>query len=242
MAENVPPGTAPSSSKATATSNDERGLPYYEKLRRDLRDILAKKQRLDKNLVSQHLQAPQPQPVFLWSPLHLADQSDLQATLEDAIHRHETIYLEETSTAGNIIKGFDNYIKSSSTTTTAPTGTGSGTISGSAAGGSSRRRGAVNEIDRVFSRSSSSYHNNNNDDDSAVTTPATAAGTPTGSSGGAGNKVGGGTTKDSKKKKGSSAAAAAAAAKGNNDDEAEDSGAGAEGKPNKRQKITYGRD
>ena len=43
MAENVPPN---SSTDAT------RGVPYYEKLKRDLRETLQKKRLLDKNLVS----------------------------------------------------------------------------------------------------------------------------------------------------------------------------------------------
>lgn len=47
MAENVPPG---SSAKAASTS-DGRGIPYYEKLRRDLRDTLQKKRALDKAMV-----------------------------------------------------------------------------------------------------------------------------------------------------------------------------------------------
>jgi len=47
MGENVPPGSA---SKATATK-EIPGLPYYEKLRRDLRDTLAKKRLIDRNLV-----------------------------------------------------------------------------------------------------------------------------------------------------------------------------------------------
>ncbi len=50
MAENVPPGSA---TKAAATTDSTaRGLPYYEKLRRDLRDTLQKKRILDKNIVS----------------------------------------------------------------------------------------------------------------------------------------------------------------------------------------------
>ena len=39
MAENIPPGSA---GKAAANNADRPGLPYYEKLRRDLRDTLAK--------------------------------------------------------------------------------------------------------------------------------------------------------------------------------------------------------
>src|SRR5665213_1681206 len=38
MAENIPPGSA--SKPATAGATDGRGIPYYEKLRRDLRDTI----------------------------------------------------------------------------------------------------------------------------------------------------------------------------------------------------------
>ena len=50
MTENVPPG----SGGKTATKDDagSRGLPYYEKLRRDLRDTLNRKRQLDRNLVN----------------------------------------------------------------------------------------------------------------------------------------------------------------------------------------------
>ncbi|KAL9040727.1 MAG: hypothetical protein Q9180_001735 [Flavoplaca navasiana] len=69
----------------STTDNTTRGIPYYEKLKRDLRETLHKKQALDKSIT----------------------------TLEDQIYRIEASYLEETSAAGNIIKGFDNYIKGS---------------------------------------------------------------------------------------------------------------------------------
>lgn len=49
MAENVPPGSA--GKTATTTDSTARGLPYYEKLRRDLRDTIQKKRILDKNIV-----------------------------------------------------------------------------------------------------------------------------------------------------------------------------------------------
>jgi hypothetical protein len=48
MAENVPPGSA---SKPAAAATDGRGIPYYEKLRRDLRDTLQRKRALDKSMV-----------------------------------------------------------------------------------------------------------------------------------------------------------------------------------------------
>ncbi|MCJ1299139.1 Chromatin modification- protein meaf6 [Hypocenomyce scalaris] len=114
MAENVAPN---------ASADSTRGLPYYEKLKRDLRETLKKKLVLDKSL----------------------------ANLEENIYRFEASYLEETG-AGNIIKGFDNYIKGSSATT----GTSSGTTTGGG-GTSTRRKGQVMEVDRVFSRSSASF-------------------------------------------------------------------------------------
>ena len=49
MAENLPPGSA--TKPVVATDSTARGLPYYEKLRRDLRDTIQKKRILDKNLV-----------------------------------------------------------------------------------------------------------------------------------------------------------------------------------------------
>lgn len=47
MAENVPPGSA----TKPVTTEQPRGLPYYEKLRRDLRDTIQKKRILDRSLV-----------------------------------------------------------------------------------------------------------------------------------------------------------------------------------------------
>ncbi|MCJ1243072.1 hypothetical protein MMC30_000269 [Trapelia coarctata] len=114
MTENIPPNTQVANADAT------RGVPYYEKLKRDLREIIQKKRLLDKNM----------------------------AALEEQIYRFEGSYLEET-TAGNIIKGFDNYIKGSSTTGTAANTAGGGT--------STRRKGTIMDHDRVFSRSSASF-------------------------------------------------------------------------------------
>ncbi|KAF6240331.1 hypothetical protein HO173_001942 [Letharia columbiana] len=130
MAENIPP------------TDNTRGVPYYEKLKRDLRETLQKKRLLDKNM----------------------------ATLEDQIFRYEASYLEETG-AGNIIKGFDNYIKGSSTTAGA-------TNAGAGGGTNTRRKGQVVESDRVFSRSSASFMRELSPTSSAQTTPSHAP-TPT---------------------------------------------------------------
>lgn len=46
MTENAPPGSANAASDAAS-----RGMPYYERLRRDLRESLQKKRILDNNLV-----------------------------------------------------------------------------------------------------------------------------------------------------------------------------------------------
>ncbi|KAI9770330.1 MAG: hypothetical protein M1840_003489 [Geoglossum simile] len=120
MSENAPLIAPP------APTEPARGTPYYEELRRKLRESLLKKRVLDKTL----------------------------ANLEDQIFRFENSYLEET-TAGNIIRGFDSYIKGSSASSSG--GAGSSSAGGAGAVGGSRRRALVNESDRVFSRSSSTY-------------------------------------------------------------------------------------
>ena len=144
MAENVPPP----STTAGPSDAQTRGLPYYEKLKKDLRETLNKKRTLDKNM----------------------------ATLEDQIYRYETSYLEETS-AGNIIKGFDNYIKGSAAPGSSTTTTNTG---GGGAGTSTRRKGGPGmDVDRVFSRSSASFMRELSPPSSAQVSPP-GAGTPTG--------------------------------------------------------------
>jgi len=66
----------------------------------------------------------------------------VQAAEEDSIYQKETEYLE-TTPAGNIVVGFDNYTKGS----------------GNAA--AARRKTGLTETNRVFSRSSVSYNANN---------------------------------------------------------------------------------
>jgi len=136
----------------------------------------------------------------------------LQMKLEDAILQHETAYLEETG-PGNIIKGFDNYIKSAATTTAA-----------SGAGTATRRKAPISDVDRIFSRSSTSFLREASTPGSATTpshapTPTSSFPTRESSQPTNGMKAGGG----SKKKKVV-------------DDEDDD------GKAIKRQKISYGRE
>ncbi|KAI1959305.1 chromatin modification- protein eaf6 [Ophidiomyces ophidiicola] len=139
MAENTPqPATAATAATPlpVATPNTgpdqattARGVPYYEKLRRELRETLQRKRILDRNL----------------------------AALEESIYRFEHSYLEETG-AGNIIKGFDNYIKGSTGSSLSTAGSLGASFGGGASGGTStRRKGQVSDMDRVFSRSSASF-------------------------------------------------------------------------------------
>ncbi|KAI1948239.1 chromatin modification- protein eaf6 [Ophidiomyces ophidiicola] len=222
MAENIPQ-TATAAAAATplpvATPNTgpdqattARGVPYYEKLRRELRETLQRKRILDRNL----------------------------ATLEESIYRFEHSYLEETG-AGNIIKGFDNYIKGSTGSSLSTAGSLGASFGGGASGGTStRRKGQVSDMDRVFSRSSASFMRDSPAPSSAHTTPSHAA-TPTysGPSGpntkdtSAPNSVKGASTSKNKKK----AAGGTVSARDREDDDE-----GGDSKPPvKRLKITYGR-
>ncbi|GKZ34684.1 hypothetical protein AbraIFM66950_004998 [Aspergillus brasiliensis] len=202
------------STDSSASSTANRGLPYYEKLRRELRDTLQKKRLMDKSM----------------------------AQLEDQIYRFEQSYLEET-TAGNIIKGFDNYIKGSSS------GAGIGgagvalSSSMSGGGGAARRKATVSDADRVFSRSSASFMRDSPAPSSAQTTPSHAAtpnSTYNGSTGkpgngdasSAANSVKGGQASKNKKKSAASS----------NKDKGDDDGTDGDRPPTKRLKITYGRD
>jgi len=102
----------PTEAHASAASNaDQPGRPYYEQLRTTLRGTLDKKRKLDDQL----------------------------AALEDQIFKLEGAYLEETSNSGNIVRGFDGWVKGVS-------------VGGRAA--DDRRRGRVRDEDRVFSHSS----------------------------------------------------------------------------------------
>lgn len=105
----------PSAAGTNATANsDQPGRPYYESLRATLRQTLDKKRKLDEQL----------------------------AAIEDQIFKTEGAYLEETANSGNIIKGFDGWVK--------------GVQVGQKAV-DDRRRGRFKEDERLFSRSSVSW-------------------------------------------------------------------------------------
>ena len=217
MTENIPPSTSANGTTTTSSATDPtRGVPYYEQLKRKLTATLDSKRQLDRQL----------------------------ANLEDQIYRFEASYLEETSAAGNIIRGFDNYIKASGTLGSTSGGASGGAPAGGGAGGggtSTRRRGGVTDQDRIFSRSSVGFMR----ESSPSGTPLTGsnAGTPTvdgalGSAGGGASNGGGGGTikitgggggnKNSRKK-------SVVSIKGDREDDG-----GGEKTP-KRLKISYGR-
>lgn len=117
MAENIPPASSTSAqnqqTSSTATA-DQPGRPYYESLRSSLRQTLEKKRKLDEQL----------------------------SALEDNIFKMESAYLEETAASGNIVRGFDGWVKGVSV--------GSGR-------GEPVRKGRVRDEERVFSRGSVSW-------------------------------------------------------------------------------------
>ncbi|KAK3341199.1 histone acetyltransferase subunit NuA4-domain-containing protein [Lasiosphaeria hispida] len=82
MAENAPAKLAGAGANDTAAA----GIPFYEKQRQHLKELIARKRALEKRI----------------------------ATQEDSIYSKETEYLE-TTPSGNIITGFDNYTKGAST-------------------------------------------------------------------------------------------------------------------------------
>lgn len=51
MSENAPPNQSGTSATANPASDISRGLPYYEKIRRDLRETIQKKRILDQTIV-----------------------------------------------------------------------------------------------------------------------------------------------------------------------------------------------
>ncbi|KAF8246935.1 NuA4-domain-containing protein [Wilcoxina mikolae CBS 423.85] len=126
MPEATPVPPTPAKPAPTSQGHTrEQAVAYYEKVRKQLRDLIHQKRHHDKQL----------------------------ALYEDNIFKAETAYLEETQN-GNIIKGFDNYIKA----------------------GVPRRKTNFNDHDRIFSLSSLTYAAKLQQDESA---PVTASSTPT---------------------------------------------------------------
>ena len=53
MSENAPPNQSGTSAAANPSSDVSRGVPYYEKIRRDLRETIQRKRILDQTIVRQ---------------------------------------------------------------------------------------------------------------------------------------------------------------------------------------------
>lgn len=148
MTEN-PASSAPKPAAATANGVDgasaqssaAAGIPFYEKQRQHLKELITRKRMLDKRLVRSSLcrvrigmgfgvQGGEIEPWLI---------EKQQATTEELIAQKEADYLENTP-GGNIIVGFDNYTKGPSTAA------------------AQRRKTGLADTYRVFSRSSVSYN------------------------------------------------------------------------------------
>ncbi|AEO53214.1 hypothetical protein MYCTH_2294249 [Thermothelomyces thermophilus ATCC 42464] len=169
--------TATTAATDTAASSSSAGIPFYESQRKQLRELISRRRALEKKL----------------------------AAIEEHIAVKEANYLESTP-AGNIIIGFDNYVK------------------GCNAAAAQRRKTGLTDQNKVFSRSSVSYNPAAAAAAAATDaqTPAsTPAPTPMSSSFGNGNgpsgaptptsAAGGGRANASKKSKRNTPAAAAGA-------------------------------
>ncbi|KAL1843747.1 hypothetical protein VTJ49DRAFT_128 [Mycothermus thermophilus] len=104
--------TPANASSGDTAASSAAGIPYYEKQRHHLKELIFKRKQMEKKL----------------------------ANIEELILAKETEYLESTP-SGNIITGFDNYIKG-----------------GTAAAAAQRRKASMTDQNRVFSRSSVSYN------------------------------------------------------------------------------------
>ncbi|CAK7266552.1 hypothetical protein SEPCBS57363_002147 [Sporothrix epigloea] len=157
-----------------AINADTPGIPYYDKSRQHLKELLQKRKTLERQLHSR----------------------------EEAIAQKEIEYLENT-TNGNIITGFDNYVKG---------------ITGAAA---QRRKTGATEANRLFTRSSISYHAANASNAPTALQTSFKDGTGPASGSGSGQATPTSTTagKAAPSKKKKTAAAVAAATSGVDDSE-----------------------
>ncbi|KAI1813269.1 NuA4-domain-containing protein [Poronia punctata] len=117
----------PATSANAGPSNEQPGLAHYEKQRQYLKELLQNRKIIERQLLAQ----------------------------EQSILQKETEYLE-TTPYGNIITGFDGYIKGSTNAT------------------AQRKRTGLIDQNRVFSRSSISHnpsHPDHADAQSATSTP-----------------------------------------------------------------------
>ncbi|KAI0395828.1 NuA4-domain-containing protein [Xylariaceae sp. FL0594] len=117
----------PATGSGAGASTEQLGLAHYEKQRQYLKELLHNRKVIERQLVAQ----------------------------EQSILQKETEYLESTP-YGNIIAGFDGYIKGSANAT------------------AQRKRTGLIDQNRVFSRSSISYnpsHPDHVDAQSATSTP-----------------------------------------------------------------------
>ncbi|KAL2270912.1 hypothetical protein VTJ83DRAFT_283 [Remersonia thermophila] len=133
--------TPANASSGDTAASSAAGIPFYEKQRHLLKELIFKRKQAEKKL----------------------------ANIEEFILAKESEYLESTPT-GNIITGFDNYIKG-----------------GTAAAAAQRRKASMTDQNRVFSRSSVSYNPAAAADaQTPASTPASHAPTPVSSSFGGG--------------------------------------------------------
>lgn len=115
------------SNEAKNDSSREAKLAEYEKVKKNLKELIAKKRAMDKSLVS----------IKHSGTMVLHTYTDLiwiQNTLEEQLYKLEGAYLEDTP-SGNVVRGFENYVKGSQT----------------------KKRIGLSEQDRVFSMSSAVF-------------------------------------------------------------------------------------
>lgn len=116
--------TTTAANTTAANTNVDDPKTSYENAKKELMQAIQRKRQLDKQLVGCTI------PMFF-----IANR--IQVALETQIYQLEGTYIAETAgTGGNIIHGFENYLKST---------------------GTSRKRVEVLDHDRVFSQSSITY-------------------------------------------------------------------------------------